>query len=124
MSKFNVQTSIDDDLQELYEASKGVRGTGLPIPWAADRVIELIERLARVRAERDMQWLDAFVDIDTHIAFAGDPRQYVRAVWEPVKRRLEDESRLNVELVNKKRHCCPYCSGDHPEGFDSRIILL
>jgi hypothetical protein len=41
-------TQIPDDLKELYEAAKGVEGTGLPIPWAADRAIELIERIARL----------------------------------------------------------------------------
>lgn len=98
MPDFKVQPSIDDDLQELYEASKGVRGTGLPIPWAADRVIELIERLSRRRMERDMEWLDAFVAIDTTVAFAGNPHQYVQAVFEPCLRRANDEAALNVQL--------------------------
>lgn len=89
---------IPEDLRELYEAAKGVQGTGLPIPWAADRAVELIERIAKSGMERDKQWLDAFVEIDTHIAFVGDPRHYVRAVWEPVKHRLTEESQLNVRL--------------------------
>jgi len=44
---------IRKNLRELYEAAKGVQGTGLPIPWAADRAIELIEDITRCEAKRD-----------------------------------------------------------------------
>ena len=85
-------------IQELYDAAKGVQGTGMPIPYAADRVIELIDYLANIKRQRDMQWLDAFVQIDTTIAFVGDPHQYVQAVFEPCLRRAKEEAALNVQL--------------------------
>jgi translation elongation factor EF-1beta len=37
------EPKIPANLRELYDAAKGVEGSGLPIPYAADRVIELIE---------------------------------------------------------------------------------
>ena len=45
---------IPEDLKELYDAAKGVEGIGLPIPWAADRAIELIDRIARLVQENKM----------------------------------------------------------------------
>lgn len=43
--------SVPDYLRELYDAAKGVEGTGLWIPHAADRAIELIDRIARLESD-------------------------------------------------------------------------
>jgi hypothetical protein len=49
------ELKIPDDLRELYDACKAVKKSvpGLWIPHAAPRVIELIERIARLEQERD-----------------------------------------------------------------------
>jgi hypothetical protein len=41
---------IPEELRELYDAAKGVENIGLPIPWAADRAVELIECIATLQA--------------------------------------------------------------------------
>jgi len=63
-------------------------------------------------AKRDFEWIAAFQDIDTQIAFTGNPKRYVDAVLAPVFSRLRAESKLAVKLRNRCEELNPGSSSD------------
>jgi len=47
---------IPDDLQELYDTAAALRGTGMWMPDACERVCELIERVASLTHTTKARW--------------------------------------------------------------------
>lgn len=56
--------------------------------------------IQRAVAQRDNEWIEAMLFIDSQIAFTGDPKRYVQAVFAPLMGRADREAALAVKLRN------------------------